>query len=391
MVLIILTTHYPPPFSGASVRAWHLTKFISRLEYIDKILIVELSRRTMLPMKFFNLESIFTARDGILRLVRLAGINDLGCFLRGVKPQAVIATNPPSIAINIAVKLYSKTNVPIICDIQDVTDEYKISFSNKLYARLYRAHYSRLYKNLRKCSRVYTVTEAMAEIIKYKTNISPYVAPNGTDPELYRDAYLKYRDKEPCKPYCTGVFVGSLDWEYQKIESIIKAIGLLKKKYDLRVRLKIIGTGKFLGYYIRLAKQYNVTDLVKFYGYVPMSKLPYLVASSDFGIISRPSIRNTWIMSSIRMTIYDYLSAGLPILAYGPSYSYTKLFIIKNKLGLYIPSDKPEDIAESINEQISILLSINREHCRNIAEKYSWEYTLSPIIKYIKDIFENKF
>lgn len=392
MKLMILTTHYPPPFSGASVRIWYLTKFLSQMKYyVDKIFVVELSRKIMQPKKFFGSEYIFTARNGILRNIRLAGLNDLGYVLRGIKPQLVIATNPPSTAIDIAVKTYSKDNIPILCDVQDVTDEYKVSFTNKLLAGLYRAYYyTKLYKNLKKCARVYTVTEIMGEIIKYKSNVSPYIAPNGSDPELYRDAYLKYKDKVACKPYCTGVFVGSLDWEYQKIESIIKAIGILRKDYNLKVGLKIIGTGKLLGYYIKTAKKYNVTDLVKFYGYVTLSELPYLIASSDFGIIGRPSTRNAWIMSSIRMTIYDYLAAGIPVLAYGPLYSYTRLFITKNKIGLYIPSDKPENIANFINEKISSILSIKRKHCRNVAERYSWKHTLSPIIEYIKDIFENK-
>ena len=383
----MLTTHYPPPFSGASVRAWNIVKLLSKLKELDRIFIIELSRNSMIPGQYFNKEYVYTAKDRLLRILRVMGLNDLG-YLKQVKPLAVIATLPPSLAIKIGIKTYHKLGIPILCDVQDVTDEYKIGFTNKLYSTIYKSYYATIYKALSLCDSVYAVTEIMAKIIENKIGKEVHVAPNGSNPDMYKYSYERFKHKRPCDPICTAVFVGSLDWEYQKLDSMIKAIYTLKKEYGLKIKLRIVGMGKYLRYYINLAKKLNMLSLVKFYGYVPINELPDLISSSDFGIVGRPSARNNWIISSMRMTVYDYLSAGIPILAFGPPYSYTKLFILRNNVGVYVPSDDPQDIAYYIYCNLTKLLSIDREYCRKIGEKYSWDNTLAPIIKFIKYIIQ---
>lgn len=383
--IIILTTHFPPPFSGAAVRVWHIVKLLSKFENIDKIFIVELSRNSMLPGNYFGKEKCLTAKDSLLHFIRIIGINDI-TFLKKIKPSLVISTLPPSTAIKLSLKIYRGVKIPVICDIQDITDEYKLAFSNKFLGILYRTYYANIYKALNNCARIYTVTEAMAHVIWLKTGIKPFIAYNGSDPSLFEKSYLKFKDKRSrAYPY-VGVFVGSLNWEYQKLESIIKAIYLLKKDYQFIMKLRIIGHGALLGQYMDLVRKLRISDLIKFYGYVPLNALPDLLASSDFGIVGRPSTRNVWIMSSIRMTTYDYLSAGIPIIAYGPPLSYTKNFLMKYKVGIYIPSDNPKIIAEYIYNNIDRVLSIKKEYCRKIGEIYNWDKTLSTMIEYIKSL-----
>ena len=63
-------------------------------------------------------------------------------YIRGIKPDVVVATNPPREAIVIASRMF-KGKVPIICDFQDVTDEYK-----QLYGKIKRFILSLLWSTL---------------------------------------------------------------------------------------------------------------------------------------------------------------------------------------------------------------------------------------------------
>ena len=81
----------------------------------------------------------------------------------------------------------------------------------------------------------------------------------------------------------------------------------------------------------------------------------HIISSSNFGVVGRPASRNTWIMASIRMTLFDYLAAGIPVLAYGHSTSYTKMFIEKYNTSAYIGPDDPNELAKGIYKNIEKL------------------------------------
>ena len=379
--VIILTMHFPPPFTGAATRIWYMTKHLTKKGY--EVYIVELVRRKKTSAYKFVTNKVITLPNKLRRWIRIFGLESLD-YLKKINPDLVIATNPPREAVKIALRLF-KDSSTIICDIHDITDEYKLLYG-KIKGFIYRVYYGPLYNELRRCDLVLAATEAMARVIEQRTGKKVYPVLNGADIDLYTKAYETYVNKKVCDPYCIGVFLGSLDWEYQRLDSLIKALYILKKDYKFYMKLRIIGSGKLLPTYMKIVKELRIGDQVKFYGYINREQVPWIIASSDFGIVSRPAYKNAWIMTSMRMSIFDYLSSGIPILAYGPEISYTRIFIEKNRIGIYIGSDDPRILADHIFNNLKKLIGIKKRWCRKVAEKYKWENTLKPLLDYIQSL-----
>lgn len=76
---------------------------------------------------------------------------------------------------------------------------------------------------------------------------------------------LSDKDKVESKFVILGTATNSIDVRYKGQDTVIKAIGLLKKKYNIRVLYDIVGPGS--GNYLRsVAEKYDVANQVRFLG-----------------------------------------------------------------------------------------------------------------------------
>lgn len=129
-------------------------------------------------------------------------------------------------------------------------------------------------------------------------------------------------------------------------------------------------------YYKNIAETLNLNNVVSFEGYLERKEFIKKLISANFGIIGRPNINNLWNIASVRTTLYEYMAAGLPVFAFGPSSSYIKYLINKHKLGLYVSSDNPVILANELCKFLDYLDSFDRKRIHEASYRYNWK-TLS--------------
>lgn len=391
-MIVLITYRLPPPFAGASTRAWFLTKELLNLFKDQAIInVIEIVPTNNKYKKYLVLQDMHNRVKRFMKTISI--LNIIKTMINKARRATIIASNPPYEAVLIGNAIQYRTGktdnkLSLIADIQDITDEYRYMEARALLKGLYKLAYSYFYKTLSKYDYVFSVTEPMAQYLERRIKKKVYVAYNGVNMELY-EHIGKYLKKPICNnDRCYLVFLGDLNWKYQRVDRIIKMVWILRNKYKQDIRLKVIGKGRYLDYYRQLTKALNLQKYVKFYGYVDYKYLPDIIMTSDIGIVGRPSIRNTWIITSMRMSIYEYLAGGLPIYGFGPPISYTKFFIKKHKVGVYVGSDDPHKLSEEFIERIEYIKSIKRRHCNSVASNYDWRKTLSPILKVIREELE---
>ena len=82
---------------------------------------------------------------------------------------------------------------------------------------------------------------------------------------------------------------------------------------------------------------------------------------------------------------YDYLAAGMPVLAYGPKNSYLQKFLSKHGVGIYIEGNNPEKIAEGIRYLLSIADKL-RLKARKVANEYSRTESAQKLVDIIEKV-----
>lgn len=388
----VLTGHYPPPFTANAVRAYYMVKALRKHGY-DVVVIPLVSSWSGRRAGFFGEEvvSLYASVESELErpplfdrlrnlLSKQKKVDEFVDLTNKYGVSWVVGTLPPVEAIPIASYIAEKLGIPLITDVQDSAEDYRIMERPYLYP-LIRYYFRRVYSAISKAKLVSVTTEYMAEAIGTRARInvdSIAVIPNGADVERYAECFkirTRFQSREPI-----AVFLGDLNWKYHKLDSFIKALKIL---YDQgqKVYLKVIGTGRLLPELKALTRELNLNGQVKFYGYLKFEDLIPEMGRSTFAIAGRPAVDNMWVKTSMRLTIYEYLSCGLPVLAYGPPNSYTEYFINKHKVGVYVQSDKPQEIANALQEKLDQLTNTNPREIINVAYKYSWDSIMDSFVE----------
>mgnify|MGYP005664986883 CR=1 FL=1 len=129
-------------------------------------------------------------------------------ILRNYSPSIIIATLPPIEAIPIASYIAEKLKAPLITDIQDLADDYKIMERPYLYP-LIRYYFRGIYRAISEAKLVIATTEFMAEELRKRTkNNNIVVIHNGADTEHYTKCFeirRKFKAREPI-----ALFLGCL-------------------------------------------------------------------------------------------------------------------------------------------------------------------------------------
>jgi len=203
---------------------------------------------------------------------------------------------------------------------------------------------------------------------------------NGVDNKFYSTCFeIRKRCREDL-----AVFLGDLNFKYHKLEVFIHALKMVRDR-DAKLRLRVIGEGVLLPRLKSLAKSQGLENDIEFLGYVRRAELPQKLGCGLFGIVGRPDVNNPWIVNTMRMTTLEYLSCGLPILAYGPLNSYTQHFIEKYGVGVYIPSNDPRQVAKGITQILSLTHNVPDipDKCRDVALRYDWNTVSKAFVQLV--------
>ncbi len=136
--------------------------------------------------------------------------------------------------------------------------------------------------------------------------------------------------------------------------------------------LMIVGSGDVITLLHQMVKKLNLSDKVIFVGKVPFEKLLQYTHHADLGL-TLDKDTNINYKYSLPNKLFDYIHAGVPVLASG--LVEIKNIIDQYKVGDCIQSHDPKHIADKIN---SILNNENqlqdwKKNCKIAAENLNWE------------------
>jgi len=270
---------------------------------------------------------------------------------RGQETDIILTSSPPPL-LAITVSLLEKKYV---IDVRDIWEEY----AQQIYPTfLVKKIVSKYFRALIDANAVVVTTDSMAKYYKEKLGIDPLVIPNGTDTGIIRCNKSVSRDPN------LMVVLADFNTPYQNLEPLLEAITLVKN-----VKLLLIGSGKHLSSYLSLAEKLGVADRVKSVGHVPYNELSKYLCEASIGVVGRPFDFNPEYLYTIPTKIYDYLAAGLPVLAYGPQYSEMRKFVENNRVGIYLVEPTSREISEAVSSLIAKADDM-RLHVLEVAGRY---------------------
>ncbi|MBL7889473.1 MAG: glycosyltransferase [Bacteroidia bacterium] len=136
--------------------------------------------------------------------------------------------------------------------------------------------------------------------------------------------------------------------------------------------LMIVGSGDVIALLHQMVKKLNLAEKVIFVGKVPFEKLLQYTHYADLGL-TLDKDTNINYKYSLPNKLFDYIHAGVPVLASG--LVEIKKIIEEYKVGDCIQAHDPKHIAEKINSILNneVQLLDWKKNCKIAAENLNWE------------------
>ena len=160
------------------------------------------------------------------------------------------------------------------------------------------------------------------------------------------------------------VFIGHLIY-IKGLDVLLKALAYLG---DYEFSLDIIGNGRSLKEYRRLAKRRSLDDKVSFLGEIDNDNLLKRLAEYDYLVL--PSRYETF-----GVVLIEAMSRGLPVIStrVGP----IPEIVTSEEVGILVEPENPESLAEGLKRAFS--KNWDRAYIRKYTEKFSIERTVEKI------------
>ena len=188
---------------------------------------------------------------------------------------------------------------------------------------------------------VWVVGPTLAETIrKRRVSDSIVVAPNGADTSIFvpRDSSIRNVTRRRLglpNNKIVLVYCGSGATHYYRLDLVIKAIGALPKNF--RERFFTVCYVYSGASYLRRMKEASglADDVISVRSAVPREVLSEVLAACDVGLV--PFDDQSYLLYAKSTKLYEYLSAGLYVLASGPSEGELDSFLSHNEnLGIFV-------------------------------------------------------
>jgi len=244
--------------------------------------------------------------------------------------DAIIATSPPYITLNIADCIHQKKGIPWIADFRDLADEF--ADGNKWIKRLHVKQEKILCAS---SIAMTTVSQPLADILSTRYESPVHVVYNGFDPDDFTS--LKVDDNE----YFTIVYCG-LIYSDRTPSLLFDALDLIldQGKSDLS-RLRVRFYGVHHDELSRYFKGKSCKRLIQTMGRVPFHAIVEIERKASVLLLLTHS-NSKGIMTS---KIFEYLAAGKPILSVPGDGDVTDKLIQETKAGIVCgSSDRLADI-----------------------------------------------
>jgi glycosyltransferase involved in cell wall biosynthesis len=207
---------------------------------------------------------------------------------------------------------------------------------------------------MRAADRVIAVSAALrAEIWVYPALRRPIdIIPNVVDTAAFAG------ERGPRAPGAPArlLFVGEMETERKGVPDLLAAVADLQRR-GVAVRLDLLGGGRHLDEYRRLAEQLGVAAICRFHGVAPPAAVPAALAQADLLVL--PSRHETF-----GVVLVEALAAGVPVVATrcgGPEE------IVTPDVGVLVPPGDVPALATAIAEVLARPEAFSPDHLREVA------------------------
>ena len=251
--------------------------------------------------------------------------------------EIVLTTTPPPllpIALN-------KAKTRYVVDVRDIWEAYAEAYYPKIITNVIVRKY---YNALQDAEKLIVTTKGMKRYYEERLNVEATIIPNGSDPQIIKcHEDIEREDKI--------VFLADFNTPYQNLEPLLEVLK------HTNINLEIIGDGKYLKKYLKYAERLGVLKKIRLIGRVPYDKLSKYLCRAKIGAVGRPFEHNPEYLLTIPTKVYDYMAAGLAILAWGPPNSELEELVTKNGLGYFVSKNDTDTL---------------REYLENLLEEYKY-------------------
>lgn len=296
------------------------------------------------------------------------------------KPDIIYISLPPIDTIVEVVKYAKKHHIPVVVDIIDPWPDVFLRVLPNSLKFLGRIIFFPFYRQLKFIFSNIQGVVAISDTYKnWALSYSKKTIPAET---FYPAVELK---TEQIKVNQNGnekvrfVYAGSLSTSYD-VETIITAAKKLEAQGIRNAEFIIAGQGPKLE---ALKKQAEGLNNVEFTGFLGGTALNDLLLSSDIGIACY--VKNT--SQSVTYKLFDYLSAGLPIICSLPG-EMTEI-IKKNEVGCYFEPEDSDQLVDAIKLFLNNRPKINEMKARAIQltrEMGSSEIVYGKLVDFLEKI-----
>jgi glycosyltransferase involved in cell wall biosynthesis len=283
-----------------------------------------------------------------------------------VRPDVIYISLPPLSTVEMVCKWAEKLDIPVIVDIIDPWPEVFLKVMPPTMRSLAKLPLMPLYKKLKtimsQCTAVTSISEQyISWSAPYRSASKPtaffYPAVQFDEVKKSMDKIRQSEKRDFSK--LRMVYAGSLSSSYD-IPCILEAAELLEKKYPGKTEFLIAGTGPQEA----LIKEKNLNN-VQYLGWLKQDGMHRAFFQSDLGLTQHVEGAT----QSVTYKLFDYLSAGLPIL--NSLDSEMAAIIADNKVGFNNRSHDAKGLVANIEKFLSDpeLLSTYKENALELTAR----------------------
>lgn len=229
------------------------------------------------------------------------------------------------------------------------------------------------------CDLAVCVSNHLAEYVRKKLQLqNVLVAPNGSDPELFRPDAPPVKRVQRSEQTLNVVWIGSADLSWHNLDLLrAAATRLWETGKKTEIAFHIIGGGK-----VDMA---TMSPNVHYYGAVRYDSLPAWLAAMDVGLcLYQPGPSDF----GSPLKLFDYMASGLAVVG-TPQPQVCEIFDQLGQLDLLVPHDDPPALVDLL-----VALAANRDRVRAqgqaarklIVDCYNWRRTVAKTLEQVEAI-----
>ncbi|RLF10205.1 MAG: hypothetical protein DRJ69_03450 [Thermoprotei archaeon] len=387
--VVFITRWYVPEWKACTIRILYFVKsflsvganvYVLILRSPHELPCTRVDCEHVINVKLFHFPRKITAEYFSLLTNMPRLVNKLSKIIMDI--NAIIASVPPADTAFMGYYLSKFLNSKLIIDVRDLW-EYTI-------ADIYTWHFPKLqhilskpyissYLSIAERADLITTSSVGQKVfyeLNYRVNRNKLrVIYNGSDSGLF-SRYIRQRCESDT---FIGIGLGEYEARYQMLSTILYIISKVLRK-GINIKLRAIGKIGSLDF----IHDSKVKDKVEIIKPLPYEMLPIVMKNASFGVIGRPNTL-PWKLS-VPVKLFDYIACGLPIFAFGPPKSELQFFIERFGLGMYVPSNDVDVLANKLVEFIKNLDNYDRKHILKVARFFDRRKWAKRFVKVVESL-----